>query len=119
MTVILEHAEIHASPVDVVAYLWLPEEELQAKLCEVAEVHYGTARAPRFIVELSVPNTLRQHHIEKIEMIHEPRDLKAENDEIIAESERVMETHSTHESRLDRNPLSRTLTPLYQRLKGL
>lgn len=76
---------------ETAAYLTLPTQDLQAQLCEQVESLFAKATAPRFVVQLAPPEQ-GQHHIELLEMIHEPRNLTSETDAIIAETERVLAT---------------------------
>ena len=54
------------------AFLWLPEQQLQAALCAQVEPQFAKAHCPRFVVRLAPPERWGAHHIEVLEMIHEP-----------------------------------------------
>jgi hypothetical protein len=55
------------------AFLWMPEQQLQAALCAQVEKQFAKSSCPRFVVQLAPPERWGASHIEVIEMIHEPR----------------------------------------------
>jgi len=54
------------------AFLWMPEQQLQAALCLQVEKQWGRATCPLFVVQLAPAERFSGHHIETLEMIHEP-----------------------------------------------
>lgn len=75
---------------ETAAFLTLPEQELQAQLCEAVESKFAQAKCPRFVVQLAPPNECKHHHIEVIEMIHAPQNHAAETDALIARTDAAM-----------------------------
>lgn len=99
------------------AFLWMPAQANLAHLALLAEGRRGLSSAPRFAVELAPPDAYGNHHIEAMEMLHEPHDLAAENRELMAQAHRQMETPKASETRVDTIAKLQWQVPLYQRLK--
>lgn len=67
------------------AFLRLPEQQLQAALCERVERKFAQPTAPRFVVQLAPPDN-GSHHIELLQMIHERPAPQVEADAILSDA---------------------------------